>query len=282
MTETEKLEQGRQSLLDEARNLADEIDGRREVEAIYGRPQEEIKAPEGYEFVSKTLLEVGLGDTFLSKSGQAALMNCGGAMTGRLRLLLRPIDLVRRIYGKPWEELVIPEGFEVAEEKPRLPLKGEEYLTLWGTVTKNPFGWEDLRDGRPWERIILRRTPTVESVYGKPLDQLSAPKGWEFTGKFRPPKAGECWLSSQGPYYSAVGPLSRDGNANALRLILRKAPPRRRLVFDIVGKRAPKVGDWFRATTGVVLQAGADYEGSRLILSPGRIEEAPEESAEAA
>ena len=94
---------------------------------------------------------------------------------------------------------------------------------------------------------ILRKLPTVESTYGKPLSELKPPEGWEFTGEFRTVSGGDdflvanCAAPACGTFY--FGAAKESGP----RLILRrKSKPRRRWIFEETGEvRMPYPGEWF-------------------------------------
>ncbi len=66
---------------------------------------------------------------------------------------------------------------------------------------------------------------TVKDAYGKPLSELTAPEGWEFTGEFKIPK-WEYWLTLDG---CMAGKNTYPQNGP--RLILHKARLKR-IIFE--------------------------------------------------
>ena len=113
--------------------------------------------------------------------------------------------------------------------------------------------------------------PTVEQVYGAPLDRLKAPKGFRFTGEFRVPNVGEHFMNSAGSYPSQCVRVSGYSNPpvpsmRSPRLILARV---KRLVFDIVDEgRVVKPGEWFKTYNGPVSVAGQNLSSIQQLL-PG-------------
>ena len=88
-----------------------------------------------------------------------------------------------------------------------------------------------------------QKTITVDEVY-KP-GATTPPKGFKLTGEFRPPKAGEHFLSSPNGAYD-WGLV--DFSISSPRLILTEAPVRKQYVFTETGEfRIPEKGEWFSA-----------------------------------
>lgn len=50
---------------------------------------------------------------------------------------------------------------------------------------------------------VNRHAPTIESVYGKPLEQLTPPEGWEFSGEFRKMALGDVGAQMLGGKFQA-------------------------------------------------------------------------------
>jgi hypothetical protein len=112
-------------------------------------------------------------------------------------------------------------------------------------------------------------TPTIQSVYGKPLSELKCPEGFRFTGELRKALPGETFLEIDGllSQQTVSGDLT-----TGPRLILRKC---KRLVFDIVDEnRVPKSGEWAHIPTETVaVVRGIWKEKALYILSEPRVEE---------
>jgi hypothetical protein len=123
-------------------------------------------------------------------------------------------------------------------------------------------------------------TSKIESVYRRPLSELNAPDGWEFTGEFREPTLGEPYLWERGPARMAMADFVFPRGP---RLILRRRPPEP-TIESVYGHpltelcapdgwlftgefRAPRIGDVF-FTSDFHSAATAGYERSfpRLIL----------------
>ena len=85
------------------------------------------------------------------------------------------------------------------------------------------------------------KTVTVEEIYC--LGATKPPKGFKLTGEFRPPKAGEHFLSSPNGVYDWA---LLDFSISSPRLILTEAPVRKQLIFTETGEtRVPKRSEWF-------------------------------------
>lgn len=110
-------------------------------------------------------------------------------------------------------------------------------------------------------------SPTIESVYGKPLSELKPPSGWMFTGEFQEPGPGVYYLSTDGKLIKA-GTYWGYGQV----LILRKC---KRLVFDIVDERKADPGElWmYPSNPGCVHRCSGEAIVGGLILSEPRVEE---------
>jgi hypothetical protein len=96
----------------------------------------------------------------------------------------------------------------------------------------------------------LTYTVAVTDIYGGPHVPY-VPKGYEFTGEFRPVTGGELYATPGG--YVAEGPL------NYPRLLVRKVPTK--FTFELTGEsRPPKAGEWFRSSgSGSFLKASFNY-----------------------
>ena len=140
---------------------------------------------------------------------------------------------------------------------------GEDWWERHKEYVNRDWVWE-FRVAKPGERIydmlgsdsILRHTspaivcvcrkpkpPTLLEVYGK--DEVTIPKGWEWTGEFRQPTKGDRSMDTNPPYY----PVSKwDTSApypdHPPRLILRERP--KKVWFKAEEKgRETVTGDWF-------------------------------------
>lgn len=128
------------------------------------------------------------------------------------------------------------------------------------------------------EDYTATKQPTIESVYGKPFEDLTPPAGyaWELgsDGKpeFRAQRKNELHLSKW--CCIASGRAVTSENVGAPRLILRK---RKRLVFDVIREYTLlSAGDvaWFRDVNvirKISPEETAEHYGA--ILSEPRIEE---------
>lgn len=85
------------------------------------------------------------------------------------------------------------------------------------------------------------KTVTVEEIY-RP-GSLTPPKGFKLTGEFRPPKAGEHFLSVPNGKYDWT---LLDFSISSPRLILTEAPIRNQYVFTETGEeRHVRKGEWY-------------------------------------
>ena len=144
-------------------------------------------------------------------------------------------------------------------------------------VLTRPAEWKELRKGlhaqieEALKALDPEPAPTVEQVYGAPLDRLKAPKGFRFTGEFRVPNVGEHFMNSAGSYPSQCVRVSGYSNPPVFsirspRLILARV---KRLVFDIVDEgRVVKPGEWFKTYNGPVSVAGQNLSSIQQLL-PG-------------
>lgn len=102
-----------------------------------------------------------------------------------------------------------------------------------------------------------QKTITVDEVY-KP-GATTPPKGFKLTGEFRPPKAGEHFLSSPNGAYD-WGLL--DFSISSPRLILTEAPVRKQYVFTETGEeRTVRAKEWYLFDGQPFL---ADYPGDSV------------------
>lgn len=127
------------------------------------------------------------------------------------------------VYGK--ENPEVPEGYEIVDFRP--PKKGENFLVFYESAPAS-FNF-----GETEPRFILKKkiqtldisglshSVKAADVYGKEKTILSPPEGYEFTGEFRNPKAGEYVYLGVGATWS---PQINDPESwtESPRLILRK------------------------------------------------------------
>ena len=123
----------------------------------------------------------------------------------------------------------VPHGWELTGEF-RPPRRGETILlNTEGHTHSVSTDWHGFAP-----RLILRKTTTVEDVYGKPLSELTPPKGWRFTGAFRPPAAFEVYCTRI-MEASEVGMPPKEA-----RLILEKLPATP-TIEDVYGTDSPAI-----------------------------------------
>ena len=93
--------------------------------------------------------------------------------------------------------------------------------------------------------------PTVKSTYGKPVEQLTPPKGWVFTGEFRAEKDGESYLG-----VGALGQVESLGDRHlGARLILRRA---NRITLEETGEvRKAGPGEYYFSPDGFLLHGSS-------------------------
>lgn len=144
-----------------------------------------------------------------------------------------------------------PEGYEHAkpEGEYREWREGDAWMFTTGDTChrRKPYFLEPGRESESRTMVwILRKLPTFPSmpapanecwwceakrrwitVYGKRLAEQEPPEGWEFTGKFVPPKTG---VPAMNKYFAMDSGFNADDRYP--RLILRPAPKRKRLVFE--------------------------------------------------
>jgi hypothetical protein len=85
----------------------------------------------------------------------------------------------------------------------------------------------------------------VREVYGKPLAELKAPEGYEFTGEFRAPREGEPVLHVISAMHPRLHVALHDWDDDDPRLILRRRTSRR-WVFEETGEtRRAEMGEWW-------------------------------------
>lgn len=109
-------------------------------------------------------------------------------------------------------------------------------------------------------------TLSVLDIYGQ--RDFYEPPGFKLTGEFRPPKAGEHYLSTVASYATDT-PV--DFSINKPRLILTPAPVRKQYIFTETGEdRHVKEGEWYLGVT-FEIPFQADYDdqpcGPRKILT---------------
>jgi hypothetical protein len=111
--------------------------------------------------------------------------------------------------------------------------------------TPGADAWE-----RGWQRehsdiCGVNAAPTIESVYGKPIDQITPPEGWQFTGEFRAPNVGEMYLSAM------TGAPVEDQCAYA------ENPPRLILQRRLASTSSEDAGRRRKLDIGWIVQVGA-------------------------
>lgn len=158
------------------------------------------------------------------------------------RLIARRAHTIESVYGKPLGELTTPEGFEFTGEF-RPPVCGEHFKSAASWLNMEVLAEKNPSNGEP--RLILRKVCTVRDIYGADLKDLKPPErrkriwikcspkeafipanapyvseGWVFTGEFRAPKKGDCFLGS-GIFGLVMAGYDFYENESAKRLILR-------------------------------------------------------------
>lgn len=190
---------------------------------------------------------------------------------------------VKDVYGRHREELKPPSGFEFTGEF-YPPKTGETYLTPRGGY------WAEATDTFEMPRLILRRIPTVEEIYGAPREKLLVPSGYRL-GEFERVVEGReylnCWVATHHPatimtYYRR--------EEDYWRIRLHKVAPTFKEVYGVDwasnlkipggfvstgGFRPAKVGEWMLLKDGRAYQATIDEHESfpRLILRPVTIKD---------
>ena len=131
------------------------------------------------------------------------------------------------------------------------------------------------------EERYVPSAPMIESVYGKPFEQLKPPAGSRFKREhcrnsegqimnvlepvFRIPIGRDAWLRQDGTASECLDGMSEP------RLILEKC---KRLVFDILDENRPaKPGEWCGDNTCALKVEHFAVRGSPYNLSEPRVEE---------
>lgn len=166
----------------------------------------------------------------------------------------------------------LPEGWEVIDFRPAK--RGEKYIDLLSKVVATCEADQVI------PRLIVRAVNTVESIYGAPLEKITPPRWYAFTGEFRSPKIGELYMH---PFTREVYCISASDQIGP-RLILRRAWKCEVELEDIysdynipkgyraVDFRIPREGDLFVVLTlqggmGAVWDfAQSEPTGPRLIV----------------
>ena len=110
--------------------------------------------------------------------------------------------------------------------------------------------------------LMVNVSEIVEDVYSKPLRELKAPDGYEFTGEFRTPSKGDAWLPAEAHPSHPCFPCFDTQVVRSPRLILRKKPKLVGYTFRIVRVEPPygsiKPGEWFStgANPGIINASG--------------------------
>ena len=90
---------------------------------------------------------------------------------------------------------------------------------------------------------------TISEIYGKPMNELTAPPGYEFTGEFRIVKEYELGMAIE--YLPGQFGISGKGCLDPRLIIC----PRKRL--RVVFEESPS-GDWYQRASGEFYQCKAD------------------------
>lgn len=120
---------------------------------------------------------------------------------------------------------------------------------------------------RPQVEVSYQGT-TAYSIYK--TDILEAPKGYEFTQEFRPPKAYEIWLDADKDRREKafVGPDINFKDPKDSRFILRKLPEEKKLekkssfVFKYIRTGIPKINEWYHNGFGTYYYSNGLVEGA--------------------
>lgn len=128
---------------------------------------------------------------------------------------------ILEVYGKLLEELCPPDGWEFTGELREVEAN-EMFCSAQASLALQNHSGGHFSGG---PRLILRKKVglTIESVYGKPMDEIALPDGWEFTGEFRTVCADE-WYMPDGPAAGRKALHNGVTRSYAPRLILRKKP----------------------------------------------------------
>lgn len=102
---------------------------------------------------------------------------------------------VESIYGVPFEDLTAPEGWEFTGEF-RPAQMGETYLLDTSYLLTGEGTTHTVKGMGPRTPglILRKRRDPVEQYYGAPLDKLTPPKGFEFTGELRQLRKGDLFM----------------------------------------------------------------------------------------
>ena len=254
------------------------------VQDVYGGPTVPISertAPKGYRFTGE-FREPDIGEWFLSVSLRAAEQRImrNWYLAPRLILEPAPTPTVESVYGKPLSGLRAPEGWEFTGEF-REVKAGDVALDKNECWQHSPFTWGPTSSNQ-WRLILRKRppTPTIESVYGRPLAQLTPPKGWRWARKdgeveFSAPQVGEYFLSPLTAHPLRAIPTEPATIDGGPRLILKRA---QRLVYDVIdANRTPTEDEYGQDDEGWVIPAIDMCHPAELVLSAPRLEDVPDE-----
>lgn len=238
------------------------------VEEVYGKPLNELNAPEGFEFTGEFKIPA-VPDYFLGKGsyGDCGVMSPGDSWVSGCsgRLILRklsppPHPTITSVYGT--EDPKIPVGW-VKTGKFRRVGPGDYWLSTLKTEYIGPFKGDERKDltCHPW--LILRRL-TLSDIYGS--DSVTLPVGYDWTGEFRFPRQTEVFVNLAGYGVMAavdLGSYVGDG----LRLIL--TPTTRKKVRFIAEEtpRLPKKKEWFLNSILKWEEAGGDFTATFCICA---------------
>lgn len=231
------------------------------VEDVYGTAAPEV--PQGYELTGE-FRPYKAGETVLLTNGEGAHKTFADGDALYPRLILRATPTIRDIYGKELSELTPPKGYEFGEF--RRVQTGEDWLGAYGKLMIN-HPEVDPQCGR--YRLILKKLPTIEDIYGAPLEKLNPPIGYRFTGEFRKPTEEDVCLLPGSPFetghtvqYKWIRP--KDMEQLKPRLILEKLPPTP-TIKDVYGTDNPaipkgwKMKEFRRIADGEKVDWLADY-----------------------
>lgn len=140
---------------------------------------------------------------------------------------------VEDVYGTAAPE--VPQGYELTGEF--RPYKAGETVLL--KPSNGKAAHKTFADGDAlYPRLILRakKLPTIQDIYGAPLEKLTPPIGYRFTGEFRPPAAFEIYCTCSMEAYDYVKGMP----PQEARLILEKLPPTP-TIKDVYGTDNPPI-----------------------------------------
>lgn len=204
------------------------------VKDVYGAPLSDLRAPEGWEFTGEFRPPLR-GERFLRIDFVGAIDTSDDYESNHPRLLLKKAPTVEDIYGEPLHMLTPNDGYEFTGEF-RVPVKGDTWLNRYPAGRYSPSKWATPVDSEDGPRLILKKAPTVESVYrGQSMEQLkrNAEKiaGFKWTGVFRKVKDGDYILGATGGN-SVVPVVNRPDLIGKWRVIMEKLPT----IKEIYGK----------------------------------------------